>query len=243
MLDSRSRSALCAACLCLLPLLAERAASEPLGEGARLCLYPLQLPLSEGEAEKRRPLIGRLLTAALADASLAVTDPTAVEALEERVRQQSGGFIDAPTGNRDGARYLAYRERLGAALREELGCDARLYASVVTLRAAFTSGIARWDGVTRQVSSTGRIVMAVLAGVQESGWVSAFSLWLRVTDLLGNDVAFRSAGIETPVQFAVLEDKDLVPEDLWLTDEARLDEAIRSALGPGGRSLRHDGRP
>ena len=85
--------------------------------------------------------------------------------------------------------------------------------------------------------------MNALAGVQESGWVSAFSLWLQVTDLAGKNVAFRSAGIETPVTFAVVEDQDLVPEDRWLTDEVRFGDAIRSALGPLGEALRLHGRP
>ena len=56
-------------------------------------------------------------------------------------------------------------------------------------------------------------------------------------------VAFRSAGIETPVSLAVVEDQDLVPEDRWLMDEARLDWAIRTAIGAGGDGLRRNGRP
>jgi hypothetical protein len=64
-----------------------------------------------------------------------------------------------------------------------------------------------------------------------------------VFDFEGNLIAFRSAGIETPVQLAVVEDRDLLPEDRWLTDEARLDAAILSALGPRGESLRLHGAP
>jgi hypothetical protein len=159
------------------------------------------------------------------------------------VRKESGGFFDPATGEYDTGRRLAYRERLAGALRSELGCDARLHASVASLRARFTNGTASWDGTKQQVSSTGRIVLNVLAGVSESGWVSALSLWLHVTDLEGKNLAFRSAGIETPVSLAVMEDQDLLPEDRWLTDPARLDAAIESALGPNGASLRERGTP
>ncbi len=224
-------------------MLAEAGLAEPLEPGAKLCMYPLSLPLSESRSEERRPGLQKKLIDALADASFEVADPAAVEALEERVRRESGGFVDSVMGQRDGPRFLAYRGRLADALRADLGCDAQLYASVVSLRAFFIEGLARWDGTTQRVSSVGRIVMNAIAGVHESGWVGAFSLWLRVTDLLGDDIAFRSAGIETPMQLAVVEDRDVVPEDRWLTDEARLDNAIRSALGPGGAALRSDGRP
>jgi hypothetical protein len=218
-------------------------AAEPLAQGARLCLHALTLPLSDSEATQRRPLLERLLTDALRAAGFEVVAAAEVEPLVERTREASGGFIDAATGMRDPARYRAYREQLGATLRDAVGCDGQLYAAVVTLRARFARGAASWDGTSQRVSSTGRLWMNALAGVQESGWVAAFSLWLQVTDLEGNDVAFRSAGIETPVQLAVLEDTDYVPEDHWLVDEGRLGDAIRSALGAGGAALRREGRP
>jgi hypothetical protein len=215
----------------------------PLELGAKLCPYPLGLPFDENEAEKRRPELQRRLLDALVNAGFSVADPGEVEALEERVRTDLGGFIDPATGQRDEARHEAYRERLAASLAAQLGCEAQLHAVVATVRAGFVGGTARWDGATRTVSSTGRQVMNAIAGVHESGWVVAFSLWLQLTDLRGEDIAFRSAGIETPVQFAVLEDQDYVGEDRWLTDAANLDEAIASALGPAAEYLRLRGRP
>lgn len=216
--------------------------ANPLASGSRLCPYPVVLPLSESEAEKRRPHFRELLEASFLAASLTLADPASVAAIEERVRGEVG-FIDPATGMRDVALHRDYQERLAMALEEELGCAGQLTISVMTVHAPYAYGVARWDGVSRTVSSTGRRVMNALAGVHESGWVSAFSLWIEVADLLGNSVAFRSAGIETLVHFAVLEDKDLVPEDVWLTDRTSLNEAIRSALGQEGRALRSDGKP
>lgn len=246
MFDPRARSlgGAVAACAALLAGAALAEGTEPpLAKGAKLCLHPLALPLSEAETAARRPLLEGKLAAALGEAGFEVTEWPAVDALEQRVREELGGFLDPALGMRDPERYRSYNERLAAALREELGCDARLFPSVVTLRAWFSGGVARWDGASRKVSSTGRLVANAIAGVEESGWVSALSLWLLVTDLEGNDLAFRSAGIETPVQLAFVEDQDLVPEDRWLTDEASLDEALYSALGPGGESLRRYGHP
>jgi hypothetical protein len=241
MSDPRASLAACAGAACLLTLLASVSSAGLLAQGAKLCVHPVQAPLPE--EDERRSDLERRLGAPLAAASFRLAEPDAVRELEERIRRESGGFVDPATGERDARRYRAYQDRLASALGAELGCDAQLQVSVVSLRANFVNGTASWDGASQRVSSTGRIVLNALAGVTESGWVSALSLWLHVTDLEGNDLAFRSAGIETPVSFAVMEDQDLVPEDLWLTDGARLDAAIGSALGPLGASLRELGAP
>jgi hypothetical protein len=224
-------------------LLASPCFAQQLAEGTKLCPHPVSVPMSDVHAEPQRSNVERKLFAALREASFELAEPTAVRALQERVRTESGGYIDAATGERDEARFRAYRKALGSALHAEFGCDAQLHASVVQLRAPFAGGVASWDGTSQAVSSDGRRALHIFRGIREQGWVTALSLWLRVLDRDGNEIAFRSAGIETPVQLAVVEDRDFVPEDRWLTDEARLDAAILSALGRQGESLRLHGAP
>jgi hypothetical protein len=206
--------------------------------GAVVCLHRAQLPFTGGIADARRTAIEQRLAAALTRESFTVVEPDRVVAVHERVLKAAGGFFDPATGVVDGARYRAVGERLARAFATELHCDVRLVPSVEVVRAHFDSGVAQWDGATQQVSSTGRIVLNVLTTTIESGWVGAFSLWLRLVDLNGEEIAFRSAGIEALVQLAVLEDKDLMPQDQWLTDDTKLDAAIASALGAGGSTLR-----
>jgi hypothetical protein len=91
-----------AACLAL-PAAAQPA--EPLAKGAKLCLHPLSLPFSESEAEARRPELERRLVDALAAASFEVAESPAVGALEQRVREEMGGFVDPALGVRDPERY------------------------------------------------------------------------------------------------------------------------------------------
>ncbi len=220
-------------------LLAGDGRAAALAPGAKLCLHPLTLPF-RGDDDPRRTAIEQRLTAALVGASFQVVEPSRVKAVMQRELAAVGGVVDPATGWRLPERYQAYRDRLAGALGRELGCDAQLVASVVPVHASFTNGTAKWDGTSQQVSSTGRIVLQAIAGEVETGWMAAFSLWLRVLDLAGDDIAFRSAGVEPLVHLAVFKDKDLVPEDQWLTDAARLDAAIASALGPGGAALRGD---
>jgi hypothetical protein len=242
MFDLGRRLAPCAAG-CLLAFSAAAETPAALAHDAKLCLYPMGLPFSETQTAKRRPALEKKLIAELSAAKFRVADPDAVEALEKRVRTEVGGSIDPALGWRDAERFRVYSEHLARALKGELGCDGQLFASVVSLRAGFVGGTARWDGTSQAISSGGRQALHLFAGVEERGWVAALSLWLEVLDLPGNAVAFRSAGIETPVSLAVVEDQDLVPEDRWLMDEARLDQAIRSAIGAGGDGLRRNGRP
>ena len=229
-------------CMCL-TLGRPAAAADLLPPGSTLCLHPVALPLEEGVAAARRDDLARRLRAALVAAGFGVAEPPAVEALEKRIDGETGGYIDPATGWRDAARYQTYRSARAAAMREELHCDAELRAQVVGVRARFSGGSASWDGTSGAVSSTGRVVLNALGGVHEYGWVQALSLWLRVSDLDGNDLAFRSAGIEPLVSMAVLRDQDVLPQDAWLTDGEKLDAAIRSAVGPTGEGLRRLGVP
>lgn len=219
------------------------AAADLLPPGTTLCLHSPTLPLGETSAAARRDDLARRLRTALVAAGFAVAEPQAVEALEKRVDEETGGYIDPATGWRDAARYQAYRSARAAALRDELHCDAEVRAQVVGVRARFSGGWATWDGTSRGISSTGRVLLNVLGGVHEYGWVQALSLWLQVSDLDGNDLAFRSAGIEPLASMAVLRDQDVLPQDAWLTDGEKLDAAIRSAVGPSGEGLRRLGAP
>ena len=224
----------------MLVLLSGRAVAAGLGQDARSCVYPVRLPFAPPAGDVRPAVIERKLLDALQHTSFRVVEPAQVKAVNDRVLNAVGGFVDPTTGVRDVERHHAYRERLASALGHELACDAQVFPSIVPVRATFNVGVASWDGASQQVSSTGRIVLNVLGGQNESGWVSAFSLWLRVLDLAGEDLAFRSGGIEVLVHLAVLHDKDLVPDDQWLTDGGRLDAAIAAALGPGGDALRRE---
>jgi hypothetical protein len=183
------------------------------------------------------------LTRALRASSWTVRESRPVSQLTERIRKEVGGFIDPATGRRDEARHRAFRERLAAARATELGCNAQLSAIVVIVRAPFAGTTARWDGAQDSVVSVGRVVLNAALGAVERGWVAALSLSLRAYDLEGNDLAFRAAGIEALVDLSVTDDQDVLPEDVWLTDTAKIDGAIRSALGANGDSLRHRGTP
>jgi hypothetical protein len=223
--------------------LADAAVAVPLEPGSKLCLLPMDLPFEDKAGDERRAKLEQRLRDELTAAAFEVPDPQAVSDVVKRIETETGGFIDAATGQRDPERYHAFREKRAAALRNELGCDAEMKARVVILRAPFSGSTARWDGASDSVSSTGRVVLQAIGGVIESGWVAALSLWLHATDLDGNDLAFRSAGIETLVSLAVVHDKDVLPEDAWLTNAEKIDVAIRSALGVNGDGLRRKGAP
>jgi hypothetical protein len=230
-------------CLAIVGLSRDVVAANRLETGSTFCLNPVRIPVKEDAGKERRANIEKRLSDALTAAGYHVREPQAVSGIAERVLKDVGGAIDAATGWRDAARYRVFSDHLATALRSELGCDAELSAQVVIVQAPFNMGTATWDGATDTVSSTGRVVLNLIGGRIESGWVKALSLWIAAYDLNGNDLAFRSAGIESLVSLAVFRDQDILPEDVWLTDARQLDAAIQSALGPNGDALRLQGSP
>ena len=227
----------------VLVLAGELALAGPLDPGTRLCLQSPDLPIANAAADPRTADLQARLIKALEAASFVVPDPAAVDAVVERVAEKAAGIIDPYTGRWDPAGYEARRAAVSQALQTELNCQARMVAEVRPVLVRFQDGMVSWDGETEFISSEGRVILNALAGRNEWGFVPALSLWLRVLDLVGDEIAFRSAGIEVLVEFAVLKDKDLLPEDRWLKDEKKVDAAIGSALGAAGSALRLEGNP
>jgi hypothetical protein len=224
-------------------LIGETGLAGVLHPGTRLCLHPVRLPITDWKDDPRTHSIQTKLVGTLETQGFEVADPDVVDAIVTRIDADIGGTIDPYTGRRDPQRHQARLSALGDALRTQLGCEARMLAHVEPVWAFFTLGSATWDGTTERVSSVGRVALQVLGGAYELGHVRGFSLWLRVLDLEGRQITFRSAGIELLVQLAVIKEQELLPEDQWLRDEAKIDAAILSALGRNGGALRRKGDP
>ena len=225
-------------------LVAAPASSEQEGFPAstRFCQLRGDLPIANSEDDERREDLDLRLATALTTFGYTVVPGDAVTPALETFDEEFGGYVDPLTGVRIPERYEAYRAERAAMLEREFDCDYIVHASVVQLRAFHNAGFAQWDGQSQQVISTGRLVMGVLGGVAESGWVAALSLWVRVSALDGDEVAFRSAGIETLVTISMGE-TDLLPEDTWLTDQHRLRDAFDLALGREGDAFRERSTP
>ena len=219
----------------------------PLDPGARICLQRPWLPIQDSTVDPRTTDLEARLTKALQAAGFEVPEPAAVDTAIERAVEPLAGSIDPFTGRRDPARDAARQAAIAQALRE-LDCDARMLAEVIPVWVYFNNGFAKWDGRSQRVSSGDRIALQVIGGIQEFSHVRALSLWLRVLDLEGTEIAFRSAGIEAIFQLTATGDDGPLPQEQWLTtteqlDSAirsteRLDSAIRSALGERGERLR-----
>jgi hypothetical protein len=205
----------------------------------RLCLLPASLPFEEGD--ERFDVVEEKVAAVFRSAGFKVTDSEEIVDVYKRVDEEWGDIFDPLTGRIIKEKQERLIQEIGGAYRGELGCDALLRISIAVVRAQYQTPTASWDGTTRQVVSTGRTILTMLAGQTEYGWVSALSIWIRLMDPEGNDIGFRSAGIEPLVDFSYSRDLDKLPPDQWLRDEAVLDEAIESALGAGAELLRTEG--
>ncbi len=203
--------------------------------GMRLCLQPVSLPFAKDD--ERRASLEQTVTRKLEQSGFKIVPSEEVREVAERVDEEWGEIIDPVTGRRISEKWEQYKRKLAQALGDELGCERRLTLSVALIRAPFANGSATWDGTQMSVTSAGRIVRNVLLGLNESGWLTALSLWIQVLDLNGDPLVFRSAGIEPLIDLSMSRGQDRLPEDQWLRNEEHLSRAIDSALGPNGLQI------
>ncbi len=210
-------------------------------------MLPADLPFEADD--ERRESLERIVTRSFEAASIEITPSTEVRALLEAVDRRSGAIFDPATGRVDPALDEIYREDIERSVREAFGCAGFVELRLASVRAFYDGTSARWDGQSARINSGARIATRVFASVllgtyiTEQGWVPALSLWIRVIDLRSRDVAFRSAGIEPLMDFSYSRDEDLLPEDRWLRDDAKIQEAVDSALGPDLSFLKADALP
>jgi hypothetical protein len=227
----------------LLPILLIPAAAD----AAKLCMLPADLPFDEDD--ERRARVERIVTRELEAAAVAVVPSAEVRKLLDDVDGRSGRIFDPATGRVDRALEAAFLDDLERSAGEVLGCTGFVQAGLHQVLAWFDGQHASWDGRRTSIVSGGRIAgkvaLAVLTGVivHEQGWVPALSLSIRVSTLRNADVAFRIIGVEPLMDFSVSRDKDLLPQDRWLKDEALVESAIGSALGPQLVDLKTNGHP
>lgn len=204
-------------------------------DARHICLEPASLPFEAGD-ERILDLEDRIVRV-LEAGDHQVTTSGSVRIITDGVTKEWGAVFDPITGQRDAEKVETYKRELAKAYREELGCMERVVVSVVGLRAHFINGIATWDGVEMSVSTEARNFTMAFGGGVEWGWISVLSLWVRVLDLEGESVAFRSSGIEPLVHMSIARNLDKLPVDQWLRNQTNLTHAIDNALGPGGRLL------
>lgn len=241
--------------LLVLGILALHPAS--MAHALRVCMLPSELPVPEGD-ERRSDLESRLI-ARFERAKVAVTGPTEVARILKEVEGRSGAIFDPATGRIDELKQAAYDADVDRSVRDQLDCKWFVRLSVQQVVARYFDNKAQWDGRRvainsghrRRLQAFGRgaiIVLGAIGGVliipgREAGWVPALTLSVHVTDLDGDDVAFRSAGIHPLLSLSVSRGQDLLPEDQWLRNPAEIETAIDLALGDDLALLRTAGRP
>lgn len=216
-------------------------------DAIRLCMLPLDVPFEK--EDERYETLERLVTRHFEGAAVGIAPSAAVRKTYEKAVKRFGAVFDPATGEVDVVKQEKFDREVERSMREEHDCSGFVRLSLTQVAAWYGGVSARWDGRTRQVNSSARVatqvLVSVLAGVVivEQGFVPALSLLVQVTDLRDEDVAFRSAGIETLNTISLSRGHDYLPEDRWLRDEEALEEAVTLALGDDIEKLRSSGRP
>ncbi len=226
------------AVLVLGPALAPALAS---GEAAstRLCLASNELPFEQGDP--RIEILEAKIAARFEEGYFSVVGGEPVLAVIEAIDADAGPAFDSTTAEAIRGPLDADPAALGRALREKLGCEARIRIRVESVLARIDGQWAVWDGA--RISIYADEHDPVERSPEMRGWVAALSLWVELVDVEGRELAFRSAAIEPLVHLATFRPIDRLPDDRWLQDEKALDAAIERALGPKALYLRDRGNP
>lgn len=222
-------------------------ALAPTALGLELCMLPAATPFEKSDERVAR--VEQMLTDHLAGASIRISSSAEVQKLLDDVDARSGAIFDPATGRIDAERNEAFLDDIERSVRERFGCDGFVRVGLAQVLAWYNGVSANWDGQRAQVNSgariAGQVLLAALGGVilYEEGWVGALSLFVEVETLRFEDVAFRSAGIETLQDFSISRGHDLLPPDRWLRDDDVLKKSIEKALGEKIELLETRGRP
>lgn len=201
----------------------------------RICMVPAQLPFAKDD--DRRQSLEALITRQLEAESFEVVASAEVGATLEQIDARSGAIYDPLDGRIDEHLESLFLDDTEATLRDALGCTRLLTTGLHQVMAWYDGTHAIWDGQKTRVNSAARIATRLFtsavigAYISEHGWVPALSLWIRVTDLRGQNEFYRTAGVEPLMDFSYSRDQDLLPEDRWLRDGEVLAAAVESAIG------------
>ena len=165
--------------------------------------------------------IETLIEEGLRAAGFSVVSATEYADIWDRLADESGGFFDPYTGERDEVTFRAAADRLQAELLERFDPDAFLYPEIWEVEAPFSVGVASWGGVSQNITGGGGY----------SGDILATTLLVAIQDTAGNELYSKEAGIQVleymhQGEFVRLNAEQLFSDSIWVS------AAVSRALDP-----------
>jgi hypothetical protein len=151
-----------------------------------------------------------------------ISDREYREAARQRELESFGAVHNVHSGRIDKAAQEAFVVKFNNGLIGGLRCDAKVSPVLATVSAPFSTGLARWDGAVGRVGSS-----------DYAGTVPALSVWIKISDLYGVELFFRSGGIQVlqKLDTGFLSAKlQSIPKDEIMVSDDRMRAGIRLAL-------------
>ena len=157
----------------------------------------------------------------LRDAGLSVVPATDYATIWQRITDETGGFFDPYTGERDEQTFQIAVERLQNELVEQFDPDALLYPEIWEVDAPFSGGHASWSGTTQTVRGSGGY----------SGDVRAATLYVVIQDFAGNELYAQEAGIQV-VEYMLRGQLTRLTAERLFSDSTSIPNAVSRVLDP-----------
>lgn len=166
-------------------------------------LMPVEVDDSVPDADVVALALEEEITQRLQRGGFTVLSPDAMRAIRARAQAAIGGVYDPMTGARLPERFAALQEFAQHEYQTHQAVDAVLHADLVRRQVTFARGVATWDGVSEQISSSRasagvQRALSLLAPGKGTLWeahAGALSLVVTLTDLRGKTLYSRSGGV------------------------------------------------
>jgi hypothetical protein len=184
----------------------------------RVALAPVVLQTEIAVPESILVHLDSLIMEKLNVAGFDVVPSVVYDEIWTRLNEETGGFFDPYTGERDEALFNKAVERLKQELTEGFSPDALIYPEVWPVEAGVTYGTAHWDGVSRSASRLAEVLALSLVVIVED--MDGTELYVNGGGLGVTEAWSRTLGIVTLPPLAAFQVEE------WMT------EAVDVALRP-----------
>lgn len=157
----------------------------------------------------------------LREAGLTVVPAIEYAEIWDSIANESGGFFDPYTGERDEEKFQAAANQLMAVMSQRFEYDALAYPEIWEVETPFSDGDARWGGAAQLIPG----------GRGYSGDVRAATLFVAIQDSSGNELYVQEAGIQV-LEYMLMGRLTPLPPERLFADTTFIPAAVSRALDP-----------
>jgi len=194
-----------------------------------IALAPIVVQANVEASEQKKDKFESHIENKLREAGFSVVPSKEYGDIWKRMSEQTGGYFDPVTGNRDEAKFKSIQERTFQELERKFNVNAILYSSILIVKASFNNYVAEWDGTEESFDARHGFIQ-FLDTSMSSGTIGALSMQALIKDIDGATLYVNRGGIQVVAKY--INGFVPIPKGELLLNEERNVGAVNIALTP-----------